>query len=193
MVNGNRTLNNQQQTDKEQRVKKAELFSLDGTKYDFEFMFNPNEISINRKANVTENRGARSKNEGIPKVSFAHPNATIITINNIILDVYETKERNLAEKLGKLTQTVKFVEGKNRPPIYIFRWGQINYLRCYVESVNYQLTFFLPDGTPVRAKASLTLKEVDPSFGQSNPPANTDPETRERMSRWNRSEITNWL
>lgn len=193
MANGNS--NGQQQTDKQQRVKKAELHSLDGDKYNFEFMFNPNEISINRKANVTENRGARTEQQGIPKVSFAHPNATTITINNIIIDVYESSDRDLGKKLEKLTQTVKFVEGKDRPPIYIFMWGNINYLRCYVESINYQLILFLPDGSPVRAKASITLKEVDPSFGDSNPSPQATQAARERNSRWNQNqnEITSWL
>lgn len=176
-----------------QGLEKAYLHTVeDDDKYDFTFMFNPNEISISRKAVVTENRGARSQNEGIPKVSFAHPNATIIKIKDIIFDVYESKTRDLDKKLEKLTQTVKFVSGKERPPIYIFCWGKVNYLRCYVESLDYQLTLFLPDGTPVRAKASISLKEVDPSFGSPNPATNSS-EHREQMSRWNERELATWV
>ncbi|WP_013322020.1 hypothetical protein [Gloeothece verrucosa] len=193
MVNGNFSSNRNRESNKEERVKKAELYSLDGDDYTFQFMFNPNEISINRKADVTQNRGARTDQEGIPKVSFAHPNATTITINNIIFDVYENQERDLGKNLEKLTKTVKFVQGKDRPPIYMFRWGNVNYLRCYVESVNYQLTLFLPDGSPVRAKASITLKEIDPSFGDSNPSAQATQADRERNSRWNNNQVTNWV
>lgn len=182
----------QQNQDNKSRLKKAELIAFeDGENYNFEFMFNPNEVSITRKVNVTENRGARSDDLGIPKVSFAHPNATVITIKNIIFDVYENQKKDLGEKLEKLTQTVKFIKegNKRRPPIYIFSWGEINYLRCYVESVDYQLTLFLPDGTPVRAKASITLKEIDPSFGESNPSPEVE---RERDSRWERQQ-TSWV
>ena len=152
-------------------LEKVTLHSLDGDNYSFEFMYNPTSISISRKAKVEQNDGARTEDRGIPKVSFAHPEATVISIKNIIFDTYEeSDDRNVGNKLQKLTQTVKFIEGKQRPPVYVFAWGNINYLRCYVESIDYQLTLFLADGTPVRAKASINLKEVDPYQSLTNPP-----------------------
>lgn len=48
-----------------------------------------------------------------------------------------------------------------RPPVYYFIWGDKNYMRCMVESLDYKLTMFKPDGTPVRARVTLKLKEVD--------------------------------
>ena len=72
---------------------KAELHSEDGQQYSFEFMYNPTEISISRKASIAENNGARSEKEGIPKVSFAHPNAASIAIKNIIFDAYGRSDR----------------------------------------------------------------------------------------------------
>ncbi len=152
-------------------LEKATLHSLDGDKYTCEFMYNPTSISISRKVKVSENDGTTTKDQGIPKFSFAHPEATIISIKDIIFDTYEESgDRNVGNKLQKITQTVKFVDGKERPPVYVFAWGNINYLRCYVESVDYQLTLFLADGTPVRAKASISLKEVDPYQSLTNPP-----------------------
>ncbi len=152
-------------------LEKATLHSLDGDNYSFTFMYNPTSISISRKVNVSENDGARTEDKGIPKVSFAHPKATTISIKDIIFDTYENvSDRDVGNKIEKLTQTVKFIEGKQRPPVYAFGWGTINYLICYVESLDYQLTLFLPDGTPVRAKASITLKEVDPYQSLANPP-----------------------
>lgn len=163
---------------------KAELYSLDGDNYSFTFMYNPTSISINRKVEVPENNGTTTQEQGIPKVSFAHPKATTISIKDIIFDTYEASEnRNVGERVEKLTQTVKFIKDKKRPPVYIFTWGKINYLRCYVESVDYQLTLFLPDGTPVRAKASIRLKEVDPYQNLTNPPSQSA-NHREIDSRW---------
>ena len=153
------------------KLEKATLNSLDGDNYSFTFMYNPTSISIDYKVNVSENSGARTEDEGIPKVSFAYPIATVISISDIIFDTYEdSSNRDVGNKLNKLTQAVKFIQGKERPPVYIFAWGSINYLRCYVESINYQLTMFLADGTPVRAKASITMKQVDPYKSLSNPP-----------------------
>ncbi|MEB3884692.1 hypothetical protein [Lyngbya sp. CCY1209] len=48
-----------------------------------------------------------------------------------------------------------------RPPVYYLIWGDKNYMRCMVESLDYKLTMFKPDGTPVRARVTLKLKEVD--------------------------------
>lgn len=51
-----------------------------------------------------------------------------------------------------------------RTPIYRFIWGnQDKYLPyCLVQQLSYDLTKFLPDGTPVRAViGQLTLKETD--------------------------------
>ena len=163
-------------------LEKATLNSLDGGSYSFTFMYNPTSISINHSVNVSENDGARTEDKGIPKVSFAHPKATTIFIQDIIFDTYEnSSDRDVGNQLKKLTQSVKFIQGKQRPPVYIFAWGSINYLRCYVESVSYQLTMFLPNGTPVRARASISMKEVDPYQGMSNPPPQSN---RSVDSRW---------
>lgn len=150
-------------------LQKAELKSLDGEEYDFKFMYNPTEISISKKANVTANRGARANKTSLPKVSFAYPSPTTINIKNIVLDSYENrKNRDVSVEIAKLTKTVKFINNSgnqkefNRPPIYLFTWGTIKYIYCFVESLDYQITLFLEDGTPVRAKASIMLKEVDP-------------------------------
>ena len=48
-----------------------------------------------------------------------------------------------------------------RPPIYYFIWGERNYMMCFIQKINYKLTMFLPNGTPVRAIVDLSLQEVD--------------------------------
>ena len=48
-----------------------------------------------------------------------------------------------------------------RPPIYYFIWGDRNYMMCFIQKINYKLTMFLPNGTPVRAIVDLSLQEVD--------------------------------
>lgn len=151
-------------------LEKATLNSLDGDSYSFTFMYNPTSISIKRSVNLTESKAATTE-KGIPKVSYGDPNATTISIRNVIFDTYEnSSDRDVGNQLKNLTQSVKFIPGKQRPPVYIFAWGSINYLRCYVESISYDLTMFLPDGTPVRATASIDMKEVDSFPGMSNPP-----------------------
>jgi len=59
--------------------------------------------------------------------------------------------------------TPKPLEESKRTPIYRFVWGSQVYLRrCFIAKLNYKLTLFLPNGTPVRAVIdSLVLKKAD--------------------------------
>jgi len=146
---------------------KAKLFALDGSQYDVEFLFNPTEISFSRSVNVKDDGAARTQ-QGTPKVSFAKPNPCQVTVNNVIFDTYE-KNASVMPYLDKLVQAVKFIDSGERPPIFMFIWGNQDYLRCFVQQVTYNITLFLKDGTPVRAKVNLTLKEVDTTTGPANP------------------------
>lgn len=49
----------------------------------------------------------------------------------------------------------------NRPPLFTFVWGENRYLpRCFVKQVDVTYKLFLPNGTPVRATAKITLNQV---------------------------------
>lgn len=126
---------------------------------DIKFMFNPTELKFSRQLNYNPSEGARTK-EGLNKVNFANPAPCTLSISNIIIDTYE-KGGSVTPHIKKFLKSVRFVQGLQRPPIYIFTWGDYKHLRCFVQSLDYSLTMFLPDGTPVRAKVNLTLKEID--------------------------------
>ncbi len=60
-----------------------------------------------------------------------------------------------AENIGKQSLEIR------RPPVFYFIWGGKNYMCCMVKQLDYKLTMFLPNGTPVRAMVNITLEEVD--------------------------------
>ena len=141
---------------------KASLMSDDGVP-PIEFMFNPTELVFEGVVQTSESPGARTQDKGNPKVSFSHVKAYKITINKILFDTYEDGGDVVKLYIESFRKSVEFVKGKERPPIYQFMWGKQVYMRrCFIEKLNYKLTMFLPDGTPVRAVVdSLTLKEAD--------------------------------
>ncbi|MGK7889081.1 MAG: hypothetical protein AB4042_07075 [Leptolyngbyaceae cyanobacterium] len=148
--------------------------SSDSHENHIEFMFNPNELSFSRSISLEQSRGA-STQEGDAKPSFKYPNPYSLTIGNIILDTYEDQV-SVRPYIRKFTRAVEFMregdEANKRPPIYLFTWGANEYLRCFVKTLSFKLTLFLPDGTPVRALVDLTLEQVDeptPRPGQSAP------------------------
>ena len=144
------------------KLEKAKLISQESDT--IEFMFNPNELVFQRSIQVNASKGARTKT-GLPKVSFAYPEPYTLTISNIVFDTYEDGSNVMDKYINKLKKSVEFAtkgSGKDkRPPIYIFTWGQQQYIRCFVQQLTYRLTRFLRDGTPVQARVDLTLKEVD--------------------------------
>lgn len=162
-----------------QRLVKAKLFSLDSNDYNVEFMFNPNQLNFSRGIKLNEPSGARSRH-GQKKVSFADPESCTLNLQKILFDTYEEGTDVYKKYIDRLVKSVQFInpnerDDKNkRPPIYLFIWGANDYLRCFVESLKYQLTMFLPDGTPVRATADLTLKEVDLPRSLLNPRTPTE-------------------
>jgi hypothetical protein len=141
---------------------KAILKSDDGVPA-IEFMFNPAELAFEGMVETAENPGARTEDTGQPKVSFANVKAYTVTINQVLFDTYEQETDVVKRYIEPFRRAVQFAQGKQRPPIYTFIWGQqVHLRRCFVEKLSYKLTMFLPDGTPVRAVIdNLTLKEAD--------------------------------
>ena len=165
------------------KLEKAKLISEESEI--IEFMFNPNEISFEHSNNWTQNNGART-DKGLPKVSFASPNLSQITISNIVFDTYE-QGTDVLKYIDKFKKALDFAEkgsakGK-RPPIFTFVWGQNKYLRCYIDKIAYKLTRFLPDGTPVQAKIdNIILKEVDELDSSTDPVVDRKEDSRQNKT-----------
>ena len=162
-------------------LEKAKLKGLDGAD-DIEFMFNPTEISLSRSMSIEQSQGARTET-GQNKTSFKHPNPYTLTIGNLMFDTYESG-KSVLENVQKLSKAVEFTsagKGENkRPPIYLFTWGNHDYLRAFVKDFSCKLTIFLPDGTPVRAVINLTLEQVELPQPSSDPsPKNPSPRARQ--------------
>jgi hypothetical protein len=151
---------------------KAELKAVEGGGEDIKFMFNPTQLAFSRTISLEQAEGSRT-DEGQNKVSFKHPNPYSLKLSNIIIDTYEEGE-SVLEHVKKFKKAVEFAKaGKGatkRPPIYLFIWGETDYLRCFVKTFSFKLTLFLPNGTPVRASIDLDLEQVEksnPKPGQS--------------------------
>ncbi|MGG6296340.1 hypothetical protein ACQ4M4_18270 [Leptolyngbya sp. AN02str] len=148
-----------------------------------EFMFNPVELEFSRSLNLNRSTGARTS-EGLPKISFGSPEPYRLTLSNLTFDTYETGKNVYNEYISKLRKAVEFMQNKERPPIYLFTWGSQEYLRCFVQTLSYKLTLFLPDGTPVRSIVNLTLEEISETTPAGNTSTPSSGSNRTANSRW---------
>ncbi|HLP90625.1 MAG TPA: hypothetical protein VK184_18840 [Nostocaceae cyanobacterium] len=168
-------------------LQKAQLIPIEGEGSPFEFMFNPTKLTFSQSVQLNED--SASTEQGVPKVTYGHPDPCSLTISDVIIDTYESGG-SVFSKLAPLAQAVRFATGgegdKKRAPVYLFTWGTKGaYMRCFVTSINWDLTMFRPDGTPVRAKVGLTLKEAGNSVSQ---PGMSAPSSVDRIA-FSRSAI----
>jgi Contractile injection system tube protein len=178
-----------------------ELINKDDGDHHIQFMFNPTMISFSRSMNIEQSKGSRSSG-GNNKTSFKHPNPYTVQIANVILDTYESR-KSVLDEIKKFKKGVQFVnpsdgsgkQGKDqRPPIYLLTWGKTSYLKCFIKTLNFKLTLFLSDGTPVRATVDLALEQVDipnpqPKQGASNPSLAMRKQGRANISEEEKDEL----
>lgn len=145
------------------KLEQAILRSLDDDSF-LRFQFNPKEIYFSSRVTLSKGKGARAEESGFPKVSFGNIEANTVSIKNIYFDTYEEPQIDVVEKyISTLRNFVRFnTVGHERTHILTFVWGEHTYLNhCFIESLDYRLTMFLPDGMPVRAVIdNLTMVET---------------------------------
>jgi len=95
-----------------------------------------------------------SYQERVVKVSLTGAAVTSFVQNVGGQNVLGVREYG-SEKIGEQSLEIR------RPPVFYFIWGEKNYMCCMIKQLDYKLTMFLPNGTPVRAMVNITLEEVD--------------------------------
>ena len=155
------------------RIEKAKLIvhsDPSGQAKDIEFMFNPSELDFTRQVKWDYDVGNRGTTL-LPKVNFSGVEPYSFTLQNLLFDTYETKKSVLKEYIDNIKKGATARGSKRtRPPVYILTW-QDSYFHCVMTSLNYRLTLFLPNGTPVKAIVNIGLQEVDPkNLSGGSPP-----------------------
>ena len=124
-------------------------------------LFNPTQYQLNHSAVFTA-KAAPGLAAPIPQYTRGQPRSLSM---DLFFDTYEDGT--------DVTDHTKLIYGLlqprgelHRPPECDFVWGKFTF-RCLVKSVNGTFNLFLADGTPVRAKLSVSLEEVVPVADQA--------------------------
>jgi contractile injection system tube protein/LysM domain-containing protein len=146
------------------------------------FMFNPTEYSI-AKANKWENKGNKSSN--VPKWEFGggEPRTLQVALQfdtSLKPDSDDVRLRtNQLFKFMMIDAKLKNQSPKSKmgqPPKCRMSWGKDAqyHFDCYITNCQVKYTLFNIDGVPIRADATLTLKEVkDPDDLDATNPTST--------------------
>lgn len=146
---------------------------------DLRCMFNPAELSIS-KSNRWE--AVESKGTNAPTLRFQQGDAGSLKVS---LTFDTTAEggpvTQYTDRLLQLMAVDDQLPGsdrgrnKSRPPWVRLHWADLHSFKAVVDSLTLTFTYFASDGTPLRAKAQLGLKqyEDDGVLGLQNPTSGT--------------------
>lgn len=137
-------------------LKKAKIQVLDGSggvDREITALFNPTEYSLEKSVNYGE---VAMPGFTSPVTQFVHGETETLSME-LFFDTYEAGEdvREYTEEIDALVR----VDGDlHAPPVVRFVWGSFQF-KAVVRSVEQQFTMFLGDGTPVRARLTVSFGE----------------------------------
>lgn len=129
-----------------------------------EFLYNPDNVKVEKSVQLKEHptQGSDSGEK-----EFTHGVSRTLTISQIYFDTYETKSNVRTAHIDRLEALAHYDETLHRPPKVLFVWGKFmaendpyNSCKWYVQKVSVEYVMFLDDGTPVRAKVTISLVEA---------------------------------
>lgn len=141
---------------------KGSLEMIEGEKLKLEFLFNPTKYSVTKQNTWTprENVGA-----DVSPLEFGGGQPKSLSIQ-LFFDTYEEGKdvrdyTGVLEKMMQIDESLRQGESdRGRPSYCRLCWGKMFSFICVIQRLKVDYTLFLPDGTPVRATADLTLKQT---------------------------------
>lgn len=123
--------------------------------------FNPTEYQIQKSNNFAEIGipGLES-----PPIQFVRGAAEKLSLE-LLADTSDTLEDVRKKYVNKLRDLMRLNAELHAPPIVAFSWDT-QVFKGVLESLNIAYVLFSPDGVPLRAKLSVTLKEYRPAAVQ---------------------------
>lgn len=147
----------------------------DGGGSHLKFRFNPTEYSVKKSGSWhTPTRSMGTKAGAKPNYLGSNPQTLTL---QIFFDAWESGDSSVIHGVEKLLDWCTPSSGsvndeKPQPPVLRLFWGSNQHLsdhKFYMESVSAKYTMFKSDGTPLRATADITLKEVPSDPEGTNP------------------------
>jgi hypothetical protein len=121
--------------------------------------FNPTEYSIEKKNNFAQ---AVVPGLDSPVIQYGSGDARTLSLE-VLLDTYTTENQQdlRAAYLDQIDKLLEVDGDLHAPPLCKVIWGSLQFVGV-LEDAKKQFVLFLDDGTPVRARVSLSFKEYVP-------------------------------
>jgi hypothetical protein len=131
---------------------------------EYEVMLNPDKLQWNRKVQYNEETSIDSSS---PSSKYNKTQSEKLSFDLVIdcTGVVDSSRVDLPTEITNLSKVIYDYNGDiHRPNYIIINWGSGLAFKCVLTSFSLSYTFFKPDGTPLRAKASLEFSSyIDPA------------------------------
>jgi nucleoid-associated protein YgaU len=115
--------------------------------------FNPEEYTLNRDVVWSQ---AAIPGLGSPLLQFAHGGLQTLELE-LLLDTYEGGG-DVRDLVRGVTSLMDIDPTTHAPPVVLFTYGSLAFT-CVLARASQKFIMFRPDGTPVRARVSVTFNE----------------------------------
>lgn len=133
---------------------KATIINLD-TDESIPVMFNPEEYTLDAGNTVAE-VGV----PGLQKSPVQYVRGKIRTLKmELFFDSYE-EGVDVRVHTRRITSLLDENPSTQAPPVLLLSWGSLQF-KCVLETVSQRFVMFLSDGTPVRARLTVSFKEFE--------------------------------
>jgi hypothetical protein len=153
----------------------------DGGDITVEAQFNPKELQIDSPISWREHRAIGRKSFATKPMEFDAMGAETIKVE-LLFDAYEENSDFVVNAIAALKSLASVIDSKDRPSYCVAKWGTQDKFPCVIESISVKYTMFMPDGTPVRATATVGLKSaIRPIVTDDDKKRESDFERQSRM------------
>lgn len=139
------------------------------------FCFNPTEYQLQKSNNFAE---IAIPGLETPPIQYVRGTSEKLTAE-LLLDTTGTLEDVRVKYVNDLRELMNIKKQLHAPPIVRFTWDR-QIFKGVMESCNVTYLMFTPDGIPLRAKCSITLKEYRPVEIQLKDPPRSSPDVEKR-------------
>ena len=170
------------------QLEKAILRVVDGDPEtrELRFMYNPAELTTSKSANWNRPQQQGARSAGRPQFTGAGPQTVQM---EIWFDAWDAGDADVTGSVMTLFEWTKptpqsIQRRLPRPPVLGFEWGSnrvLTDLQVFLKTVNAKYVLFKPDGTPIRASATITLEEVPQEQASQNPTSGSRESRRTRL------------
>jgi hypothetical protein len=171
-------------------------------------LFNPSDLALTQ---INAWAADRMPGKGVPTLRYSGAGSGSLRLT-LFFDTTDTGNpvTQYTSKIVKLMEINTSLPGSNastnnaRPPWVVFHWGDFHSFKAVVSALELTFEYFSNSGTPLRARAALTLTQYqdETAFAAQNPTSGTPRphrvhrvqpgETLDRISALHLGDSTRW-